>query len=304
LGNSKKMRMGKPIGLAILMAGLGVTGAFADSLYNDIPPNAYYPNAPDFSNSIPFAEDQVSQFGGLISAPGAVNNATVALRNWGTAAQYAAYIAANPVSCPTATTCTGANSTGFYAPITVTLYNTGASSVLNGDTVYAIGSTIDTQTTDAFIDWRPAPTAGDPNQFTCTDGQQSFNNAGTDQCGLVQLVNLQMADDLTSALIYGVSFATDQAQPGDIPTDSLNLGINPNAPTEGSNPQPDTAYYAAACGSILSPVNCGVGFTADTGWGSIGAAAVAFTPEPATFGLIGFGLLGLGFVARKKKNDL
>lgn len=306
MGNSKKIIMGSPIGLAILVAGFASTAAYADAVYNDIPAGAYAPGAPDFSNSVPFAEDEVSEFGALVQATGAggVNFAQVALSNWGTAAQYATYIAANPVSCGPAG-CTGANATGFYTDVTLSLYNTGASSVdpSTGDTIYAVGSQFATVTADEFINWRPASTPGDN---VCTDGLVGFGP--NSQCGSPQVVGLPLATSLPSTpFIYGVSFATDSL--GDEPSDSLNLGLNPNAPTTGTNPQPDTAYYNALCTSILDPVACtssagSSGFVADTGWGSIGQSAVSFSPEPATFGLIGLGLLGFGFVARKKNGKV
>ncbi|HWE49584.1 MAG TPA: PEP-CTERM sorting domain-containing protein, partial [Bryobacteraceae bacterium] len=109
-----------------------------------------------------------------------------------------------------------------------------------------------------------------------------------------------------------------------IPVDSLNLGLNSCAAQDQSNPfcsignangigttDPDTAYYNGPVGMY----SAGVPFTAntlqgDTGWGSGGGyGAVSFsgtslTPEPATFGLIGFGLLGLGIVSRKRNRKV
>jgi len=311
LGNiGKKTRT--PLGLAVLLASFGAMSASADTVYNDIPTavNGSVASPQDYSSSVPFAEDEVSQFGGLISmsnGAGTINNGWVGLTDWGTAAEYASYIAANPsaAGCTTGVggTCTGANANGFYTNVTVNLYNPGASSVdpATGDTVYAVGSQFATVTTDAFIAWSTASQAGEP---ICTDGLGAFANGGGNQCGTPVLVPFALSASVPATFIYGVSFATDQLS--DMPSDSLNLGLNPFAPSEGSNPQPDTAYYSVTnCNTLLSPsLPCTAGvFEADTGWGNYGEAAIDFAPEPATFGLIGFGLVGLGIVARKKKNN-
>jgi hypothetical protein len=292
--------------MAVLLIGFGAISASADALYNSIPgeiqPEIAIGQTPDdFTYSMPFYEDGVSAFGGLISnfnsgGAGTVSGGTIAFSSWALASNYSAYIAANP---------TLANATGFDANITVSVYNVGASSTLNGDTVYALGSQIASQTTTDFIDWRPV---ADPvNGFTCTDGNTSFLNptSGAEQCGLVQLANFNLNATLPGTEIYTISINTGNDGSGNpMPTDSLNLGINPFAPTFGTDPQPDTAYYSCSGASGLGPaVACNGAVNADTGWASIGEGAIDFAPEPATFGLIGFGLLGLGIVARKKKND-
>jgi hypothetical protein len=308
LGNSDKMRRYAPICLTVLLVGFGTMNASADDLYNSIPvsmtANVAIGNTPnDFTYSMPFVEDNVSSFGGLINTegPGFASGGVVALSDWATAAMYATYIGANPVSCGVGG-CTGANASGYYTNVTVSVYTPGASSTLNGDTVYAVGAPIATETTNAFIAWRPAPDL--VGGFACTDGQTSFANpsTGNEQCGEVNLVDFNLNATLPVSVIYQVSISTGTDGSGNpLPSDSLNFGINPFAPTAGSDPQPDTAYYACTGASGLGPaVACDGTIHADTGWASIGEGAIEFSPEPATFGLIGFGLLGLGIVARKK----
>jgi hypothetical protein len=225
---------------------------------------------------------------------------------WGTAAQY------------------GSLSPTFNTPVTLSLYNVGSSSTVAGsvgpDTVYTLGSLIETTTNpDATIAYRPpADTTPGDGEFTCTNGIGSYNNSGNQQCGTISLVNFALNTALPSQFIYVVSYATDGlGNPQVNPADSLNydlvpIGTSPlNEPTTGSNPQPDTSYYVASCSSLLMDSTCGTPLAvgnniSDPGWGSLGQAnidIIAGSPEPATFGLIGFGLVGLGFLARKKKNS-
>jgi len=314
LGNSDKMRTHTHLGLAVLLVGFGAVNASADTLYSDVPVSILTApvngsTAIDFTSSVPYLADQVSAFGALISPTSTTETATqaiIALSNWGTAAMY------------------GTTAPGYQTSVTLTLYNTGTPSTIannigGNDTVYTLGSVIESSTTTTFIQYRPnsAPN-GDPAQFLCSDNiNLSWNNQGNEQCGLVNLVTFDLSTTLPSSFIYLVSFATDpySSTVRTNSNDSLNYGLIPigtaplNAPFAGSNPQPDTAYYVAACGSILNPVNCGGSATPGAsigdapGWGSLGQSNIDIegTPEPATFGLIGFGLVGLGIAARKKK---
>jgi len=310
LGTIEKMRTCAPLGMAVLLVGIGAMSASADNLYNSIPVGmaATYstgaePN--DFTYSMPFDADNVSAFGQLIStAAGLTTGGQIAFSDWGTASEYAAYIAANPISC-VAGTCSGANSTGFYTNVTVSLYNPGSTTdPTTGDPT--VGSSIASSSTNVFIDWRPgADTTPGDGEFTCTDGQGSFQNSttGNEQCGLVNIVNFDLTATMPGTEIYTVSIGTGTGFNN--PDDSLNFGINPFAPQAGSDPIPDAAYYACTGSSALNPVNaCNGSVNPDSGWASTGEGAISFSPEPATFGLIGFGLVGLGIVARKKKTNL
>lgn len=293
MGNSKKFRMRAPLGLAVLLVGFGVINASADTLYNDIPVGLT-DASPDFSYSLPFYESGVSAFGDLINPnAGTITQGTVALSDWATLAQYTAngYLSGpNPL---------GANSTGYNATVTVNIYSQGTdnstpAATAVGDSTYNVGPLVDSSTTTAFINWGPNGTSG--------AGSVNLVNF---------LLNTPLVTDGTTNYIYTVSVNTGLDSNGNpLPTDSLNFGLNPFDPTVGTNPQGDTAYlngpasfYTQCSGSPCSGAPGG-SLYADIGWGDYGGALAlsGSTPEPATFGLIGFGLIGLSFVARKKKN--
>lgn len=314
------MRTWAPLGLAVLLVGAGATSASADSinyLYNNLPAQITGSNAPspayaplDFSSSLGLDASYLVGAGDLINLTGGVggqtNGGQIGLSNWGTEATYDPTGANNVTG--SAGSYTGTNSTGFWTNVTVAAYNydpTSASGT-TPDTTYTVGSQIATSTSNVFIDWSPnrgsdlfTPTDTDPTGL-CSDGQNPFANSsqgGALQCGLVNLVNFSLNATLPSSFIFEISFSTDYSTsgPGGNPDDSLNLGLNPFAPSTGTNPQPDVAY-----------LDNGFGLSAQQGVGLDGEPTISFnasTPEPATFGLIGFGLLGLGIVARKKKKN-
>jgi hypothetical protein len=309
--------MRAPVGLAVLLVGVGVMTASADTLYNDIPLPVLAANpvggpngtsaAQDFSYSVPYDANGVSEFGNLIqlstSPSGAfVTGGLIALSDWGTATE--AGLPANTLS--------------FTTPITITFYNAvGPPSDPNNpfvgapigpggswDNVYTVGSVIATTTVDATIDFRPAQSVdGNASQFVCTNGNLSYLNNGNEQCGAVNLVGFTLNATLPSTVIYGVSFATGAGQAAD---NSLNFGLNPygEGPSVGSNPAPDTAY---STGGAVGTMVGGPGWLIDSqgnndGQGAIALVGTSATPEPETFGLIGFGFVALGFIARRKKN--
>jgi len=314
--------MRAPFGLAVVLAGLGAISASADTLYSDLPvtnpPTAggyalgANPNLPNvgvglnLSSSIPFDVDQVSAFGGLVTVTSNSDNTiiggTVALDNYATYAEYS-----NSLYCQTPGLCTGGPTGGYAAAVTVSIYAVGS-------TPGTVGALINQETSIDTIAW--TPTTGVGSNGTCEDGQPAFNVGYGPQCGSINLVNFSLNAPLSSSFIYTVAVNNDSAVPGDVPTDSLNFALNQydaqdplNLYGVGSS-DPGTAYYNEACGAspTLSPATCG-SLAQDTGWGSIGYGAIAFygavgTPEPATFGLIGFGLVGLGFVARKKNRKV
>jgi hypothetical protein len=321
LGISDITKVRLHFGMAVLLVGFGAMSARADVLYNDIPAGTATGSAPDFNYSMPFFEDQVSEFGGLISMnTGAFPNAaltggSVALSNWAQEANYGAYIAANNLTGTIGVDATGANSLGYAANVTVNVYGVGSSLGVDpgsGDTLYSVAPLLlGTSTTNVFIDWRPAATPGDPSALACTDGSSSFINGSTEQCGAVNLVNFNLSAVVPSTVIYTISINTGTDGSGNpLPTDSLNLGMN-SEPAQSfgvGSSDPDTAYYSALASSALNPLSGGGSLAADVGWSSFGYGAVEFdgtgaVPEPATFGLIGFGLVGLGVIARKKRKN-
>ncbi len=294
-------------------------------------------SSPSVNQSIPFDLDQVSAFGGLVSInsnPGgdnAIVGGSLALDNYASAAEYSG------IGC---TACT-VNGLGYNAGVTINVYNVGPALVTNppsgvttdpitGNPLYSIGSLVATANASVFVPWIPVTPADSTSTCAASNGGPSFN--GT-QCGVINLANFTLnsplsLSSLTTAgqFIYTVSLNNDSALNGssDNPVDSLNFALNPcqaqdPSCTAGQGPtyfydgtgfsDQDTAYYNQSCSSPFSfnPLTCGV-LAADTGWSGAGYGEVAFdggtaTPEPATFGLIGFGLVGLGFIARKKKNN-
>lgn len=286
------LKMKAPISLAVLMATFGAMSASASILYSTIP-TGLSAASPDFTSSEPFFEDGgVTSFGALINpvSSGPLSSATVALSQWGGLG--GSFIG---------------NGT-YTLPMTLTLYSVGTQtspgtldpgdSSYNGDATYAVGGVIASVSTTATINLRPASTGG---SFTCSDGNLSFNNGGNQQCGLINLVSFSFGSvALPSQFIYGLSFGTGSGTAAD----ALNFGMNQNFPQlggfglVGSVPDYDVAYVAR-----------GGGITGQTGWASYGTAAVEFdsfdgTPEPATFSLIGLGLVGLGVAARKIRKNV
>jgi hypothetical protein len=323
LGNNTKMKMGVPLSAAILLASFGAFNASASTLYSDLPggyslgANNTLPNADAaVSGSVPFDLFQISEFGGLVNLAStgyqALTGGTVALDNYATAAQYSA-------TCGTTTDCATVDGVaGYYANLTVNIYGIGSpGATVSGDTLYPVVGPPVSHTTQVFIAWDPTANPGP----TCPDGQPSFNTSSmVNQCGVINLVNFNLAATVPSSFIYTVSL-TGNSYPGgnDGASDSLNFALNPCAAQDSScatipypyvgvsSSDPDTAYYNEALGSCASgenPLTCGA-LAGDVGWSNQGYGEISFngssaTPEPATFGLIGFGLLGLGISARKR----
>ena len=185
------------------------------------------------------------------------------------------------------------NATGYNAKLTLSLYNVDP---VTGQ----VGSLIQSDAITTLIDW-------------------ATNSP------LVQAATFTFAAPVSGDFIYGLSFNTQDygASPTGLagPYNSLNVGLTLDLPTTGTNPAlinvsgdpasiPSTNYYDSAYwnnqnGLWLSGGIQGV-FSQDSQWVSAGwgSGVIAFdatnSPEPATFGLIGFGLLALAVAARKK----
>jgi len=174
---------------------------------------------------------------------------------------------------------------------------TGSGTGAAPDTLYTAGADYGTPVYDSgsqsfTVDYRPA---ADPNATPggCvppnSDAYLASNNVYS--CGQLNALDFNMSGILTSGTSY--LWVATILNSSDAPAQSLNWAINnltdPNSISPASNPQYDT-NYTGTNGVV----------TGSIGWGSIGQGEIAFTPEPATFGLIGLGLLGVGFSVRKK----
>jgi len=272
-------------GLLLALTPLALANEVA--LYSTIP-NPLPGNIP----SLGYEANGTGEFGGLIQFAGGntIDSATVAMSDWTYASQWTAAMNGTTIT-----------SSGFYLPVTLTLYNVGA-----GNTV---GSTIATQTlANAFIPWRPEPDPAD-----CAAGSNNNYLASTGGCWAGSLSMLTFTFSglaVPDQIIYGLSYSTTHygTNPTGVagPYESLNFGLSTVAPTVGSNPLPDTAYWETVNASNYSDGGAGgVGtFRQDTNWspysGAIEFDGPAATPEPSSLMLLGTGLLGLAIVLMRR----
>jgi hypothetical protein len=296
------MRLRSQLGFLALLAGCALSCAVSASagmaIYSNIP--ATLPTDFDFPlqyTSIGFEAYAASEFGGIIhpdyTAGNLITSATVGLSNWAYQGKYPGY----------------GDNTGYDVPLTLTLYD------VNDDGT--VGAIFATAAVDAHILWRTG-TTGCQSSDGSNDGYQ-LNGAGQCYGGDVQLVSFSFDDvEGPADFIYGLSFDTMRygATPTSIdgPYDSLNLGLSLNAPTAGTNPafasnSPyyDSVYWNTANAGNLSAQTAQAGFfSQDSGAVSadVGSAIVEFdaipSPEPATSGLMGAGLLALAFAIRSR----
>jgi len=270
-----------------------VAPAFGDTIYSDIPFGDVN-GGPEVTSYSGVANGTGNSFGSIIdpTTSGAYNNVNLMMSNYAAVddPRYAAEIAANP--------------TGYNVNVELQVYQiTGAGSpILNPDngitsSIYAAGADYGApilDTTQSFtVGWRPA---ADPGALAggcvAPNSNAYLASANTFSCG--QLNDLDF-NNLSGVLNNGTSYLWVATILGssDPAAQSLNWAINnftdPNSISPASNPQFDTNYTG---------VNGAV--TGGTGWASIGQGEIAFTPEPATLGLIGLGLLGIGLSVRGK----
>jgi hypothetical protein len=235
---------------AILLAATAVPAAAVPSvpIYDSIPA-PLPPNVP----SLGYQATQTSEFGDLIQFGGAsraLTQVTLVMSDWALASTY------------------GSSSPTWNHPISLNLYN-----VDNSGANPAPGTLIATQTQTFAIPWRPeadpscpTPTAWRASNGNCYNGYAfaiTFDFTGT---------------TVPNQIIYGVAYNTNTwgyapiGQPG--PYESLNFGLATAAPTTGSNPFPDTAYWNTATASNYADGGAaGVGvFRRDTNWTPYGGA--------------------------------
>jgi len=270
---------------SILVVGLGVVPAFADGIpYNDIP-SSDVNGGPEVTSYSGAANGTGNSFGSVISpsATATFNNVELMMSNYATTAMYSALAAADP--------------NGYNVNMQLDVYAiTGAGAGASPDTLYTAGvdygAPVYTTDQSFNIGWRPA---ADPSAIPGGCGVSNSNaylaSANLYSCGQLN----ELAFNISGTLNQGTSYlwVATILNSSDPAAQSLNWAINnltdPNSISPNSNPQYDT-NYTGTNGVV----------TGGTGWASIGQGEIAFAPEPATFGLIGLGLLGVGFSVRGK----
>ena len=243
----------------------------ATLMYENIPA-PLPPNVP----SLGYQATQTAEFGDLIQfAPGtprSLSTVTALMSDWALASTY------------------GSSDAGWSVPITLNLYN-----VDNSSGTAQPGTVIDSVTQTFLIPWRPEASAGCGTAWLAADNN-CYNGLAFDVT--FDLGNITVPDQL----IYGIAYNTQSygaaptGQTG--PYNSLNFGLSTVAPTTGSNPLPNAAYWNTQTGSTFRQVS---------GWSAYsGAVEFASTsaPEPGTVGLmLGGGLLiMMGSIRRKKQS--
>jgi hypothetical protein len=232
-------------------------------IYNSIPGPSLPPNVV----SLGYQANQTTEFGDLIQFAGtvrALSTVTLVMSDWALAADWPSFNTG-----PT-----------WTHPITLTLYN-----VDNSGPNPAPGTVIAAQTHTFPIPWRPPATPTPCGTAWLASDGHCYN-------GLAFTINFDFTGTtVPNQIIYGVSYNTETwghnpiVTPG--PYESLNFGLAKVAPTVGSNPFPDTAYWNTATpGNYADGGTGGVGvFRRDTAWtpysGAISftTAAVAAAPD-------------------------
>jgi hypothetical protein len=214
------------------------------------------PNVP----SLGYQATQTAEFGNLIEFGGtgrALGAVTLVMSDWALASDY------------------GSSNPTWSHPITLNLYDVDSSGP-----VPAPGSLIATQTQTFAIPWRPE---ADP---TCAGGTAWRAGDGNCYNGYAFTITFDFTGPtVPDRIIYGVAYDTQTwgyapiGTPG--PYNSLNFGLAQVAPTTGSNPFPDTAYWnTETAGNYADGGAAGVGILRqDTNWSPYyGAITFALPP--------------------------
>jgi len=263
--------------LLVLLLGAWSPLAVSASVIYDSTPSPLPPNVP----SLGYQATQTSEFGDLIQfgAGGRVlKQVTLVMSDWALASDYPAF--------------PGSTGPTWNHPLTLNLYN-----VDNSGPNPAPGALIANRTQTFAIPWRP------PADPTCPGGTAWRASDGNCYSGFAFTVTFDFTGTVVpNQIIYGLAFNTQTwgynpiGAPG--PYVSLNFGLSSTAPSVGSNPFPDTAYWnTQTAGNYADGGAGGVGiFLRDTNWtpfsGAVSFETLDVTEVPA---LSPFALLLLVF---------
>jgi hypothetical protein len=194
--------------------------------------------------SLGYQATQTAEFGDLIQFAGtnrALSMVTLVMSDWALASDWPTFNTG-----PT-----------WNHPITLKLYN-----VDNSGPNPAPGTLIATRTATFPIPWRPV---ADP---TCPGGTAWRAGDGNCYSGFAFTITFDLTGTtVPNQIIYGVAYNTETwganpiGTPG--PYESLNYGLANRAPSVGSNPFPDTAYWNTETASNYTDGGTGE-------WGSSG----------------------------------
>ena len=281
------IRLAMPVAATALWLGLGSVAAQADTLYNDIPYSD--PNLAHEHTSFASFANSVSSFGSLIhpDSLGNIGSANVVLSNYATLAQYAG------------------SGLGYTVDLTLSLYNVGGQTNVPAaapDQTFSLGSLIASASATSFIQWRPS---GNTAQTCGGNNENAYSDGSGQSCGQLNFAHFQFsgppAPQATGDFIWLVSIGRSDFNAANSLNWAISDGTYNLAPgdtgsyTATSNPQYGTNYLNGAGTN---------GFGSIANWADVGQGEIQFAPEPATFGLIGLGLVGLGIAARRKKRSL
>ena len=221
--------------------------------------------------SQPFQAQQTSEFGNavhLTAAGDQLKTVTVTMVSW-TCGNWTQSPGETPPSPP----CTTTPGTSYTWPLTLTLYDVGATG--------AVGSQIATVTQTFAIPFRPSASASCPKS-TGTQGWKdtsataaAFGVSSDTKChfGLAHNVTFNFSSqnvDMPATVIYGISYDTMTYGPvpagHPTPATSLNVALNTGTgPKVGSDLYPGTAYVSTVTSSYYCTSGATVGTFSRTG---------------------------------------